>query len=102
MKTITSLLLCLLASTAAADYKHRWLPNCDTSTIESRASFTLQCINNANPKSDEEPEDWIRVCKDMAEETYCPMAMFRVYSDCGGCAKRKIVIATDSDDPNEQ
>jgi len=38
---------------------------------EERASFILDCLKNANPKSDEEPEDWISLCEDMAEDIYC-------------------------------
>ena len=45
---------------------------CEADTIEKRSAFILQCIESANPKSDEEPEDWLTVCQDMAEETYCP------------------------------
>ncbi len=44
---------------------------CDKETVAYRKQFILQCINNANPHSDEEPEDWIRLCKQMAEQTYC-------------------------------
>jgi len=44
---------------------------CDKTTVEKRAEFILQCIINANPKSDEEPEDWITKCQWMAERTYC-------------------------------
>lgn len=44
---------------------------CDDSTIEKRAEFILTCLKNANPKSDEEPEDWILKCQKMAEDTYC-------------------------------
>lgn len=35
------------------------------------SAFILSCIESANPKSDEEPEDWIGKCEDMAERTYC-------------------------------
>ena len=46
---------------------------CDKETVDKRASFILECLNNANPKSDEEPEDWIYMCRRMAEKTYCEM-----------------------------
>ena len=45
---------------------------CSMDSADSRAKFILQCIENANPKSDEEPEDWIRLCQKMAESTLCP------------------------------
>lgn len=44
---------------------------CDKSTVDNRANFTLKCIENANPRSDEEPEDWIYKCENMAKELYC-------------------------------
>lgn len=44
---------------------------CTDDTIEKRSDFTLQCIENANPKSDEEPEDWLYKCENMAEKLYC-------------------------------
>ena len=55
---------------------------CPVETIEKRASFTLECIKNGNPKSDEEPEDWIRICKDMAKDLYCTEARFNVTRKC--------------------
>jgi hypothetical protein len=44
--------------------------NCHESN-ERRASFILQCIENANPKSDEEPEDWLYICERMSIDLYC-------------------------------
>jgi len=44
---------------------------CEDSTTEQRARFTLDCISNANPNSDEEPEDWIALCQELAEKAYC-------------------------------
>lgn len=44
---------------------------CTKNTATERSEFILQCIKNANPNSDEEPEDWIRQCQWMAEETIC-------------------------------
>ena len=46
--------------------------HCTMESSEKRADFILQCIDNANPKSDEEPEDWIGKCQNMAEQTLCP------------------------------
>lgn len=48
----------------------RMSSNCD-GTENNVSEFTLQCIKNANPKSDEEPEDWIYMCKNMAVDTFC-------------------------------
>lgn len=57
---------------------------CEESTVEKRASFILQCIENANPKSDEEPEDWITDCRYMAEATYCKKVSFEITERCIG------------------
>ncbi|MCP4262922.1 MAG: hypothetical protein GY774_36240 [Planctomycetes bacterium] len=51
---------------------------CAADTVPARAEFTLQCIANANPKSDEEPEDWIRLCLEMAVDTYCELQSYKV------------------------
>jgi len=61
---------------------------CEPETIKARANFILQCIKNANPKSDEEPEDWITKCQDMSQGTYCPKKPYIVTQRCGsnmGC-----------------
>jgi len=42
-----------------------------SANVEKVAVFTLSCIENANPKSDEEPEGWIGDCKAMAKDIYC-------------------------------
>lgn len=85
-KIIVPLLLIILASNSYADTHERnqRLPDCDLTTSEVRASFILSCIKNANPHSDEEPEDWIKICQTMAEKTYCPYAEFTVIYNKGG------------------
>lgn len=55
---------------------------CSIDTAQNRADFILQCIKNANPKSDEEPEDWIRKCQLMAEETLCEVKPVKVTEEC--------------------
>lgn len=50
---------------------------CSGDSVEDRSSFILQCLANANPKSDEEPEDWITLCERMAERAYCETAQFK-------------------------
>lgn len=45
---------------------------------EQQASFINQCITNANPKSDEEPEDWIRSCEKMSERL-CERSRWTVF-----------------------
>ena len=55
---------------------------CKADTAILRSEFILQCLKNANPKSDEEPEDWIYQCKEMAEETLCPLIEVTVKQEC--------------------
>lgn len=56
--------------------------NCPVEKQSDIADFTLQCIANANPKSDEEPEDWIGMCRTMAVETYCEITQQVVTKTC--------------------
>ena len=91
MNRFVNLIVCVAAvvSISACDNKvgevrTRVVVNseCDESTTEKRAAFTLQCIANANPKSDEEPEDWVWLCHRMAEQTYCPEIKYQVFERC--------------------
>lgn len=52
--------------------------DCRPGSSEKRASFILQCIESGNPKSDEEPEDWIGMCQEMAENTLCGKRYYEV------------------------
>ena len=56
--------------------------NCQAGSSEKRADFILKCIANANPKSDEEPEDWIRNCQTMAEQTFCKKQSMTITERC--------------------
>ncbi|MCK4828371.1 hypothetical protein KA005_72245 [bacterium] len=51
---------------------------CLDDSHENLSAFVLQCIKNANPKSDEEPEDWIYICRNMGKEIFCPDKTFQV------------------------
>ena len=54
---------------------------CDSSTIayrhvvpeelrQEQRVWVLECIGRANPQSDEEPEDWVRMCHVTSIELY--------------------------------
>lgn len=60
----------------------KYATHCDADSKQERAGFILQCIENANPKSDEEPEDWILKCQRMAEETLCDKAVVEITEVC--------------------
>lgn len=70
------ILIMALVVTGCSDYpEYRTIgaleTTCDDKAKEQVSSFTLACIKNANPSSDEEPEDWILLCKKMATDNYC-------------------------------
>ena len=59
--------------------------HCSMDSSKYRAEFILNCVSSANPKSDEEPEDWIQICQQMAEETLCPeVTMLISQRHCNG------------------
>jgi len=88
MKTIILIVLALLLIACDRELEFRTYEkmdmHCDGSSREEIAAFTLQCIENANPHSDEEPEDWIGKCKQMADATYCPVIMLEITERIGG------------------
>lgn len=96
---LTASMLSVLLCVSGCDYEKTQTitkshPVCDSSTIEARASFTLSCIANANPKSDEEPEDWITICQDMAIKTYCPEKVVTAQQtrDCSNCSWKDLTV----------
>ena len=67
----------------------------DCKTTE-QSKFVLECIKNGNPKSDEEPEDWIYMCKTMSLSMFCKTEKYGLFNDnrfwsqdisceCGSC-----------------
>jgi len=56
--------------------------HCTPNTAQQRADFILRCVEGANPKSDEEPEDWIRHCQYMAEQTLCDKQTLSLVERC--------------------
>lgn len=76
---------------------------CHDSTIKQRADFTLQCIGNANPNSDEEPEDWIGMCQEMAKSTYCKTDVRTLTQVCeqgiGGTCHKWVTVSADDYKP---
>jgi len=51
--------------------------DCDKGVAQKKSGFILQCLSNANPRSDEEPEDWILYCEDMAKRTFCATVEYK-------------------------
>ena len=95
MKYIVMFIVVLCTGCSKGDVREyeRVEHNCSVESIEKRVDFTLACIANANPKSDEEPEDWIRLCQYMAEATLCPSVTMVITQRCEtnvGCIWRTI------------
>lgn len=74
---------------------------CTEDTKKERSDFILSCIEAANPKSDEEPEDWIHVCQKMAEETLCSRVRVLRHEQCaygdslfGKCYRWRVIKET--------
>ncbi len=82
MKEIITALVLLFALTACGEDEYSTHMKeeilCQKSSESKRANFILSCIKNANPISDEEPEDWIKHCQYIAEETYCELKTVQV------------------------
>ena len=55
---------------------------CDEQQKKESADFILKCIANGNPKSDEEPEDWIGMCEDMAHRNICTQNIYDITEQC--------------------
>lgn len=74
-KLLIVLLSVLLVSLSGCSDQERVIDKieiiCSDTSKKERAEFTLQCIKNANPNSDEEPEDWIYMCERMAKKNFC-------------------------------
>jgi len=87
-KTLIVALIAMLCMACTEDRtgeiytEEKLVRNCTEGTQKDRADFILQCLANANPKSDEEPEDWIGECQVMAEQTLCPKVRMRVTYLC--------------------
>jgi hypothetical protein len=56
---------------------------CDPAGAERRAVFVIDCITAANPKSDEEPEDWLHICEAMAKRSLCVSEPGFYYANSG-------------------
>lgn len=68
-------------------YRVKTVYDCPNDNTEQRVDFILKCIENANPKSDEEPEDWIYMCENMALKAFCTARTIKVNfkKDCYSC-----------------
>ena len=61
---------------------------CNKNTVNKRKDFILNCIKNANPKSDEEPEDWIYICENISKNVFCVEKLIHVkqHKYCWDCS----------------
>lgn len=65
------LLIFLLVGCTKNGEVQRFQFYCSYESQEKRVAFVQQCIKDANPMSDEEPEDMISACGRAAENLYC-------------------------------
>jgi len=70
------LLVCLItACEDRPDTKILWVPSCFTAEERTALQrWTSDCIRDANPHSDEEPEDMIAQCENTGRRIVCPEA----------------------------
>ena len=61
----------LLSCSSLSRLQYQNQLHCESADVVLQAKFILNCIANANPKSDEEPEDWLPMCEAMAQRMYC-------------------------------
>ena len=95
MRIFIVLLIVVLSGCSKGDLRTHEAEDyiCDSGSRSDRSGFILSCIKNANPLSDEEPEDWIRQCQYMAEQTFCPKVIMIVTRRCDsnfGCHWREV------------
>lgn len=67
---LLTVITCLLLMTACESVQPAKDTQYKKGTEEKAAAFILDCLANANPLSDEEPEDWIRNCERFAMNMY--------------------------------
>lgn len=71
-------------------YEHR----CTTEEQrEKLATWVAQCIKDANPMSDEEPEDWVYQCEITGSKMLCEEVPVVVYIPCAQCTWKKVSCA---------
>lgn len=72
MKNLVTLVLVLAVTACGSPYNVKYADNiyCPADSKE-RATFILECVKNANPMSDEEPEDYIYQCNVTSKELFC-------------------------------
>lgn len=82
--TIVIFLLLAGCSEGETNIRTEYANVCYSRTLETRSDFILKCIKNANPMSDEEPEDYIRECKNTATDLYCETKKFKIFETYTG------------------
>lgn len=87
--SVLLMMSCICAQDPELHYKHE----CSPEQNEQIAAWVLKCIEVANPKADEEPEDWIYQCKRTAKQTLCNMQPFLTYQPCLSCTWSTIPCA---------
>ena len=79
MRWIVVIALAVLGCGKRPVHDYDWV--CEEKTQEARRDMIVKCLEGANPKSDEEPEDWIDKCAQMATANYCKKVSSFFYHD---------------------
>jgi len=106
MKLYTIVAICTLLSLTGCSKpvpvtEQSWERFCPEESIPKRAEFVLQCVKNANPMSDEEPEDMVAECGHTAEKIFCPLTKVYVTRMSNKTYTRMNVSTTPPADSNE-
>jgi hypothetical protein len=85
MKHLLFILFLTNCMNIADDPRLHYEYECPPEKNDQVAAWVLKCIEVANPKADEEPEDWIRQCEKTAKSTLCDQQPFLTYTECMRC-----------------
>ena len=88
--SLAALCAVLAGCSREATIKVRERQVCTGEHREEIAKWAQECISGANPHSDEEPEDWISECTDMAERIWCSYEPVVIWSECHSCNSHSV------------
>lgn len=79
-------------SVAERTWEPTILRSCETEAERTALqAWILECIERANPKSDEEPEDWMPTCEAIGRRAICVTEIAAVQKLVGGRITRSLV-----------
>lgn len=92
-----TILFLLVTLTGCGDHPRTprliYKPDCSPQETEKLANWMLECIKRANPKSDEEPEDWILQCERTGKRTLCSSVPAVRFQTCHSCTWNSVACS---------